>query len=494
MQLAHGSMYLNALIGSYRIRRELGVGGMGVVYEGEHMLLKHTVAIKVLLPQMAANHDIVRRFFNEAKAVTAIADPGIVQIYDFGVHTDGAPYIVMELLCGDSLARRLELVSALRPLDAVRLARQIAASLSAAHARGIIHRDLKPENVFVVGDISITGGERTKVLDFGVAKQSTHVDRWKTQTGMLIGTPSYMSPEQCRGAGVVDARSDVYALGCLLMTMVTGRPPFVAEACGDLIVAHLREPAPLASSRVRGIAAAVDDIVQRCLAKAPDDRFASMAELGEALAAAEREILTAAATVAVVPVAFAAPAKATPTTLGGSAAQAITRGTRATRAARITGVAACVLALVGVARLTASRADAPARVMDASSEEPVAARDPFARSPPMPDSVEPTTAPRPSAPTPRVSHVTLALPPARAVPSGVLSCDGVVVAANQPISLDGGDHEVIARAPGRVTWKNIVHVPAAAEIVIEVPRLHAPKPPPVDTPPPRELLPPVDMP
>ncbi len=270
------------LIGQYRILRTLGAGGMGTVYLGEHLLLGRRAAIKTLLPALSSQREIVDRFFNEARAISAISDPGVVQVFDFGYHVDGTAYIVMELLEGESLAARLERVERLPLVEALRLARQLASSLAAAHEREVIHRDLKPGNVFVIRDAEVPGGERTKILDFGICKLGD-ADATTTQTGTMLGTPVYMSPEQCRGAGQVDRRSDIYSLGCVLFHMITGRPPFDCEAVGDYIAAHLKEPAPAASSIADAIPPEVDAVLARCLAKEPDQRFSSMTELQQEL-------------------------------------------------------------------------------------------------------------------------------------------------------------------------------------------------------------------
>jgi serine/threonine-protein kinase len=279
-------------IGTYRVLNKIGEGGMGTVYLGEHTLLGRRAAIKVLLPSLSANEEIVRRFFNEARAVTLIADPGIVQIFDFGYHTDGSAFIVMELLEGEPMDKRLARIGRFGLIDGLRLMRLICTSLGAAHAKGIIHRDLKPENIFLVGDPAVTGGERAKILDFGIAKLSS-VDepgKLKTRTGMLMGTPVYMSPEQCRGAGDIDHRSDIYTIGCVMFTMLTGRPPFDGDGSGELIAAHLREPPPLASSRVPELPGVIDQILQQCLRKSPADRFPSMTELVQAIGFAEQTL------------------------------------------------------------------------------------------------------------------------------------------------------------------------------------------------------------
>ena len=197
-------------IGQYQIVKKIGEGGMGAGYRATHTLLGRPAAIKLLLPVLSHQREIVDRFFNEARATTAVSDPGIVQVFDFGIHTDGSAYIVMELLEGEPLEARIQR-GTISVADALRITRQVAGSLGAAHARGIVHRDLKPENIFMVRDTEAQGGERPKILDFGIAKLNGDTgDRKRTRTGMLLGTPVYMSPEQCRGAGTIDHRAEVY--------------------------------------------------------------------------------------------------------------------------------------------------------------------------------------------------------------------------------------------------------------------------------------------
>jgi serine/threonine-protein kinase len=267
------------VVGAYRVVKQIGAGGMGEVWLADHTMLGRRAAVKVLHPNYAVQPEVVNRFFNEARAAAAIADPGIVQIYDFGQHGDVA-YIVMEMLDGETLDERRRRGITLP--DALRIMRQVASSLGAAHARGIIHRDLKPENIFLVRDPEVAGGERAKILDFGIAKLAGN-DTVKTGTSAVLGTPLFMSPEQCRGAGHVDLRSDVYSLGCVLFTVLANRPVFLAEGAGDLIVKHIMEPAPLLSSIVF-VPPAIDDLVARCLEKDPDKRPSSAGELAMALA------------------------------------------------------------------------------------------------------------------------------------------------------------------------------------------------------------------
>jgi len=270
-------------VGAYRVLQRIGSGGMGSVWIAEHVALGRRAALKMLHPEMTVHPEMVARFFNEARATTAITDPGIVQIFDFGQHVDGRAYIVMELLEGEPLDRRLKREGSLSLLDGLRLMRQVASTLGAAHLRGVIHRDVKPENIFIVRDPEVAGGERTKVLDFGIAKLVGDQAGALTHTSAVMGTPTFMSPEQCRGAGRVDQRSDVYALGCVLFTLVAGRPPFVSEGVGDIIAMHLREPPPTPSQLRAGVPHEIDRLVLRCLAKDPGQRFQTASELATAI-------------------------------------------------------------------------------------------------------------------------------------------------------------------------------------------------------------------
>ena len=281
---------IGEVLGSYRVVAKLGAGGMGTVYIAEHQLLGSRAAIKVLLPDLSKQDKIVQRFFDEARAATRIRDPGIVTVHDFGWH-NGDAYIVMELLTGETLGQRLG-IGRMAPLQAVRLIQMCGLAMAAAHARGIIHRDLKPDNIFVVADPAVPGGERVKLLDFGIAKlldRDRDDGHHSTVTGAIMGTPAYMSPEQCRGAGEIDHRTDIYALGCVLFQLLTGRPPFIAQTPGDMIACQIRETPPAPSKVFAGIGAELDAMVLKCLAKNPDDRFQTMSELVRAGAAVTGE-------------------------------------------------------------------------------------------------------------------------------------------------------------------------------------------------------------
>jgi serine/threonine protein kinase len=215
-------------IGPYRIIRLLGKGGMGAVYEGLHEAIERRVAIKVLHAELGRRSDIATRFINEARAVNRIDHPGLVQVSDYGQLPDGMAYIVMEYLKGETLGQRLKRVAARLPaMDVIRLGRQLCTALAAAHEKEIVHRDLKPDNIMIIPNPDVPGGEQIKILDFGIAKLTeaeTGTSEAHTRADALLGTPRYMSPEQCRGGASLDAKSDVYSLGVRADRRKTRRP------------------------------------------------------------------------------------------------------------------------------------------------------------------------------------------------------------------------------------------------------------------------------
>ena len=278
---------VGATVGNYRVEQKIGSGAMGSVYLASHPIIGKRVALKVIHPELATSEEMLARFFNEARAVTQIGHPNIVSVQDFGQTPDGDSFIIMELLEGRGLGELLKAEGPFLPARAIHIGAQIADGLQAAHARGIIHRDLKPDNIILVprdGDADFV-----KVLDFGLAKlqgPGAQAMRLKTRTGSLLGTPHYMAPEQCEGKSI-DARVDVYALGCILFHLLTGRVPFPGEGFGEVLVKHLREPPPLPSRLNGAVPAALERIVLHALAKKADFRFKSMAEFAQALRAPE---------------------------------------------------------------------------------------------------------------------------------------------------------------------------------------------------------------
>jgi serine/threonine-protein kinase len=268
-------------VNNYELTRLLGEGGMGAVYLAEHPLLGRKAAVKVLKPEFASNTDLVQRFLNEARAANAIHHPNIIDIIDVGLLPEGVPYMMMEFLEGESLSSRLRRVQRLPVGEALEHARQTASALAAAHAVSIVHRDLKPDNLFVVPDAQNPGQERIKVLDFGIAKLRPEFAPGTPRTGVgaLMGTPAYMSPEQCMGKTTeIDHRADIYALGIILHEMLCGQPPFVGQSFGELFLQHITvAPKPLRSLRPE-IPAHLEAVVLRALEKNAKDRIQTMDE------------------------------------------------------------------------------------------------------------------------------------------------------------------------------------------------------------------------
>jgi eukaryotic-like serine/threonine-protein kinase len=275
-------------IGNYKITAKLGEGGMGVVYLAEHPVIGKKVAMKAIHPELSKNSDVVSRFITEAKAVNQIGHEHIVDIADFGNTSDGEFYFVMEYLQGESLSDRLKRVKNLPVRQAMSIGAQIADALNASHQQGIIHRDLKPENIFLC--LRGANHDFVKVLDFGLAKltQNDQKVTHKTRTGSVMGTPYYMSPEQCEGKIEIDYRADIYSLGVLIFEMLTGKVPFGGEGYGEIIVKHVTMPPPSVRSIVPELPEYLDLLLYRVLAKDRDQRFQTMADLRDALLDPER--------------------------------------------------------------------------------------------------------------------------------------------------------------------------------------------------------------
>ncbi len=269
-------------VGNYRVTAQLGEGGMGKVFLAEHPVIRSKVALKAIHPQFATNSEVVSRFVNEARVVNQIEHDHIVNITDFGNTPEGDFYFIMEYLQGAMLSDLIgrEPFPSLR---AANIAAQIADALAASHERGVIHRDLKPENILLI--TRDTTPDFVKVFDFGLAKL-THPDYQtghQTGAGIVMGTPFYMSPEQCEAKAEVDHRADIYALGVILFEMLTGRVPFQGSGYGDVMVKHINLPAPTARSLVPDLPPEIDAIVNRALAKNPADRFQTMTDFRLAL-------------------------------------------------------------------------------------------------------------------------------------------------------------------------------------------------------------------
>ena len=265
----------------YHILKRIGEGGMGRVYLGEHVKMNRQCAIKVMSPALVNDHESAARFAREASNAARIIHPNVAAVFDYG-ESEGLVYLVMEYVEGEPLARILAREAPLSVDRALDLARQIADGLGAAHELGIVHRDLKPDNILITRNKA--GKEVAKVVDFGIAKAiQENAGDALTRTGLVIGTPEFMSPEQLLG-DPIDARSDLYAVGCILHLMLTASPPFAAATREQMIKRRLSEEAPHIQHLDPGLADSLDRIVNRLLARSPADRYGSAAEVRDALA------------------------------------------------------------------------------------------------------------------------------------------------------------------------------------------------------------------
>ena len=276
---------------SYIIMDKIGEGGMGAVYKARHRVLEKMFAIKVLRKEFAQDSDATQRFVEEAKATSSIGHENIIDVTDFGTTPDGSLYIVMEHLPGENLAELTKREGALDIGRCINIWKQIAAALGAAHANGIIHRDLKSENIL----LAIKGDKKdlVKVLDFGIAKIISGKERGvrQTSTGMVLGTPAFMSPEQASGA-VVDTRTDIYSLGVIMYETATGRLPFDHQNPLTILIMHQTDAVPSMRSIRAQIPGPVEQTILKCLQKSKDLRFKTMEELHNALDAAEKGVVS----------------------------------------------------------------------------------------------------------------------------------------------------------------------------------------------------------
>jgi len=270
-------------IGQYRLVERLGSGGMGEVYLAEHRMLKRPCAIKLIQPERAGDPKAMASFEREVQMTARLSHWNTVEIYDYGRTDDGMFFYVMEYLPGTSLENLLKRHGPLVPARVIHLLRQTCAGLREAHSIGLIHRDIKPGNIFV----SRRGGlyDVAKLLDFGLVKQTADMATTQlTHEGAISGTPMYMSPEQARGLDQVDARSDIYSLGAVAYTMLTGRPPFEGRTAFDVMMAHARDEVTRPSSIQSDVPADLEQVILRCLAKNPDERHQDVESLDAALA------------------------------------------------------------------------------------------------------------------------------------------------------------------------------------------------------------------
>jgi serine/threonine-protein kinase len=270
------------LAGKYRIDEFLSEGGMGTVYRATHTLMDKTVAVKVLHPALAADDKIVARFSREARAASRLSHPHALSVTDFGEDEGGVVFLVMEYLNGVTLKEIIRGEGPMALSRAVEIMRQVCGALDAAHSENVVHRDLKSDNIML---LDMAGGDWVKVLDFGIAKiqETDGKDPELTAPNLIIGTPQYMSPEQCSQSSEIDARSDIYSLGVILFEMFAGHVPFTAESSTGVMMKQLQDEPPDLLKERADLSPEVVNVVKRALAKRPDDRFQSAGDLSEAL-------------------------------------------------------------------------------------------------------------------------------------------------------------------------------------------------------------------
>ena len=292
LETTNDALLGTVLAGKYRIDKRLNEGGMGSVYQGTHVLMDKTVAIKVLRPSLAADEKIVARFSREARAASRISHPNALSVTDFGEDDNGTVFLVMEFLSGRTLKQVIRDEGPLPLTRIVEITRQVGDALAAAHAQGVVHRDLKSDNIMLLDTTSV--GDYAKVLDFGIAKINEpdgEFDGGLTAPNLVIGTPQYMSPEQCSQDSEIDSRSDIYSLGVILFEMLVGHVPFGGESATIVMMKHLQEPVPSVLEERPDVPPPVGRVVARAMAKVPGNRYQNVAELIEDLTIASGMIV-----------------------------------------------------------------------------------------------------------------------------------------------------------------------------------------------------------
>jgi hypothetical protein len=469
------------LADKYRVDRIIGRGGMGVVVAATHLHLQQPVALKFLSPDIVQAPAIIERFVREARASAQLRGEHVCRVADVGTFVNGAPYIVMELLEGSDLASLVERQGPLPVQRAADYVLQACTGVAEAHALGIIHRDLKPANLFLTARPD--GTPLIKVLDFGIAKAQADGNFNLTQTSAVLGSPGYMSPEQLRSARDVDARSDIWAIGVILYELVSGRPPFTGDSITELALRIAMDPPPPLIGRMPH---GFDQVVNRCLAKEPAQRYPDLANLAHALAAyagaggwdlanAVSRLLhveppassapslrphgatgySGPVTQVLGPMTAAGGRPAPPTTLGAAASAVLGARPRGRRHAVFGGVAAAIVIAGVVAAVALGRGDRPAgpAPAEAASAQPGAAA-PAARPPvsaaaqpaPPAEGSLPLAPPAPPAAAPPASPAAAAISPDAAVAEAG-SADGTTGDAEADADRTRTPHRTAPRKP-----------------------------------------------
>jgi eukaryotic-like serine/threonine-protein kinase len=334
-------------LGEYDVTAQLGAGGMGIVYRGVQPQIGKAVAIKVLKPEIAAGTDSVQALLAEARAVNSIRHPGIVDIFSFGSTPDGRPYVVMELLEGQSLDAVLQGVGRFQALEAIEILEQMLSALDAAHAAGVIHRDLKPANIHLTQ--LKDGLWRVKILDFGLAKLTAPGERSTPQTeaNVVRGTPEYMAPEQAR-AQPVSPRTDLYAVGVIAFELLTGSLPFTASNPVELLMQHISNEPPAPSSLESSVPEAFEHLILRLLSKSQEERPGSALEVRRELLKLKKQLIEGGTLIRKRPTA-PRPSKATAEALAPTAPTPVPpRAPAAKKGAVLIGGLVGLVALLGV--------------------------------------------------------------------------------------------------------------------------------------------------